>query len=84
MGPSQMANKGHTDSTESTDRGHHRWWGMESPKARNDTKFESKLYKKKHEKHSRSMCWALREQKHRLFKPKKQGVLWLNELFWKK
>ena len=30
------------------------------------------------------MCWALREQKHRLFKPKKQGVLWLNELFWKK
>jgi hypothetical protein len=40
--------------------------------------------RKKHEKHSRSMCRALREQKQRLFKPKKQGVLWLNELFWKK
>jgi hypothetical protein len=45
--PSQMAIIGHTDLTDYTERSHHRWWGMESPKARNDTKFESKLYKKK-------------------------------------
>jgi hypothetical protein len=57
MGPAEIADIAERLS-------HHRWLYMGSPKARNDTKFESKLYKKKNMKNTHGVCVGLCESKN--------------------